>query len=183
MGSVQGESKVQWTLIEYLGTWPWTLSLVLAQGTPGDGSWAGWTGAGLLGLVLGWLLLTHLPAKDKQIETLIKDKDKQIGDLIATKDKQVRDLIDDHSKQRKEDLVAFKAEIENEREHCSNHVESARQHWDRLLNELKAERVDHHRSVMDKLDDLGEAIDEMRNRPSRRQAQQEKPPGPGGITT
>jgi hypothetical protein len=32
---------------------------------------AGWAGAGLLGLVLGWLLLKHLPEKDKQLEKLI----------------------------------------------------------------------------------------------------------------
>src|SRR5689334_4997153 len=29
---------------------------------------AGWFGAGLLGLVLGWLLLVHLPSKDKQLK-------------------------------------------------------------------------------------------------------------------
>lgn len=31
----------------------------------------GWFGAGLLGLVLGWLLFRHLPAKDAQIERII----------------------------------------------------------------------------------------------------------------
>jgi hypothetical protein len=34
------------------------------------GGGAGWLGAGLFGLVLGWLLLVHLPAKDKQITGL-----------------------------------------------------------------------------------------------------------------
>ena len=32
---------------------------------------AGWAGAGLLGLVLSWLLLVHLPAKDKQLKEII----------------------------------------------------------------------------------------------------------------
>ena len=32
---------------------------------------AGWLGAGLLGLVLAWLLLKHLPEKDRQIKDLI----------------------------------------------------------------------------------------------------------------
>ena len=36
---------------------------------------AGWAGAILNGSVLAWLLLVHLPAKDKQIMTLIKDCD------------------------------------------------------------------------------------------------------------
>jgi hypothetical protein len=35
---------------------------------------AGWAGAGLLGLVLGWLLLKHLPDKDKQFDGLIKSQ-------------------------------------------------------------------------------------------------------------
>lgn len=33
---------------------------------------AGWASAGLFGLVLGWLLMIHLPAKDKQITGLIE---------------------------------------------------------------------------------------------------------------
>lgn len=33
---------------------------------------AGWAGAGLLGMVLSWLLLIHLPAKDKQIRQSIQ---------------------------------------------------------------------------------------------------------------
>lgn len=41
---------------------------------------AGWVGAGLLGLVLGWLLLKHLPAKDQQVKDLVEAKDKQSKD-------------------------------------------------------------------------------------------------------
>ena len=43
---------------------------------------AGWVGAGLLGAVLSWLTLVHLPAKDKQVKELIdlhaleRDKDR-----------------------------------------------------------------------------------------------------------
>lgn len=43
----------------------------------------GWAGAGLLGLVLGWLLLKHLPAKDAQLSALLKDKDAQVLDMIT----------------------------------------------------------------------------------------------------
>ena len=32
---------------------------------------AGWAGAGLLSLVLGWLLLRHLPEKDRQAKELM----------------------------------------------------------------------------------------------------------------
>ncbi len=47
---------------------------------------SGWVGAGLLGAVLSWLLLKHLPEKDRQIERLITDKDSQITALIKTAD-------------------------------------------------------------------------------------------------
>jgi hypothetical protein len=40
---------------------------------------AGWAGAGLLGAVLGWLLLKHLPEKDAQIERLIKRHDEALA--------------------------------------------------------------------------------------------------------
>lgn len=32
---------------------------------------AGWVGAGMLGLVMSWLLLVHLPAKDKQMKDMV----------------------------------------------------------------------------------------------------------------
>ena len=34
---------------------------------------AGWVGAGLLGAVLAWLTLKHLPAKDAQLERIISN--------------------------------------------------------------------------------------------------------------
>lgn len=45
---------------------------------------SGWIGAGLLGSVLGWLLLKHLPAKDAQLEKLISTHNGQIEKLHAT---------------------------------------------------------------------------------------------------
>lgn len=46
------------------------LVLMAQEGLAGN---AGWAGAGLLGLVLAWLLLLHLPQKDKLIRELVKD--------------------------------------------------------------------------------------------------------------
>lgn len=76
---------------------------------------AGWTGAGLLGLVLWWLCFKYLPAKDQQIDIIMKNKDAQVRDLITEKDKQidtimrnkdtqVRDLITEKDKQLHEVL-------------------------------------------------------------------------------
>lgn len=44
----------------------------------------GWVGAGLLGTVLAWLLLKHLPDKDKLITKLVEDKDKIIASLVES---------------------------------------------------------------------------------------------------
>ena len=43
---------------------------------------SGWTGAGLLGLVLAWLLFVHLPAKDKLLKEYISAKDTQLDFVI-----------------------------------------------------------------------------------------------------
>lgn len=57
---------------------------------------AGWAGAGLLSLVLGWLLLKHLPDKDKHIQGII-DRHAAILDAIATKHEAgVKLLADKH---------------------------------------------------------------------------------------
>ena len=52
---------------------------------------AGWVGAGLLGLVLGWLLLVHLPGKDKQLKDFIEAKDATIKDLLLAFDTKVKE--------------------------------------------------------------------------------------------
>lgn len=57
-------------------------TVLLSQTEPLSGG-AGWIGAGLLGLVLFWLLVIHLPNKDKQIKELLEGKDKQISEIIA----------------------------------------------------------------------------------------------------
>lgn len=45
---------------------------LLAQNADPLSGGAGWIGAGLLGLVLSWLLLKHLPEKDKMILGIIE---------------------------------------------------------------------------------------------------------------
>ena len=53
--------------------------LLAAEVTDPLSGGAGWIGAGLLGLVLAWLMLKHLPAKDEQIERLIRQKDEAVA--------------------------------------------------------------------------------------------------------
>jgi hypothetical protein len=45
--------------------------LLLAQAADPLSGGAGWLGAGLLGAVLAWLCLVHLPAKDKQLREIM----------------------------------------------------------------------------------------------------------------
>lgn len=53
----------------------------------------GWVGAGLLGLVLAWLLGIHLPAKDKQIKEIIDGKDLMVKAITEIKDSQIREML------------------------------------------------------------------------------------------
>lgn len=50
----------------------------------GSGAVAGWTSFGLAGLILAWLFLKHLPAKDEQIKGLIDRHDSRIDSLAKT---------------------------------------------------------------------------------------------------
>lgn len=63
---------------------------LLADADTGAGVAGGIAGgitiAGLLGTILYWLLWTHLPLKDRQLQTLMESKDAQIAGLIAAKD-------------------------------------------------------------------------------------------------
>lgn len=57
------------------------ISFLAAQGATAPSEivgTTGWVGAGLLGLVLAWLLGIHLPAKDKQIRELLDTGIKQM---------------------------------------------------------------------------------------------------------
>ena len=71
--------------------------LLLAQSSTVIGGEAGWAGVGILGLVLSWLLLRHLPAKDAQINAFIEKKDQHVLELTA-KFEQNLDKIVDHCK-------------------------------------------------------------------------------------
>lgn len=57
---------------------------------------AGWVGAGLLGVVLAWLLFVHLPAKDKQLKELLEGKDKQIENILTRKWDMIKELTKDY---------------------------------------------------------------------------------------
>jgi hypothetical protein len=86
-----------------LGLTPWA---VLAQIEPISGG-AGWIGAGLLGAVLSWLLLVHLPTLYKFIEA----QGKETRALIDSKDLQIKALVDSRELYSKLMSDLFLAEV------------------------------------------------------------------------
>lgn len=84
--------------------------LLFAQSLESLSGGAGWVGAGLLGGVLAWLLFFHLPAKDKQIEAMIRNKDEQMGSLMIRHDA----IMTETRKDFKESLATVVAHCEKE---------------------------------------------------------------------
>jgi hypothetical protein len=90
---------------------------------------SGWLGAGLLGLVLAWLLLRHLPEKDQLIMK-----------LISTHEEQRKSQADIYRAERATTLDAFKCDLETVVEHCEHDnaeiVAMVRQEMSRLNETL-----------------------------------------------
>lgn len=86
--------------------------LIIAEGVaqstidPISGS-AGWIGSGILGGVLGWLLFVHLPAKDKQLVSLIDSRDSAIRDLTERHIVTLRELVERHDADSKAQTDRF----------------------------------------------------------------------------
>ncbi len=81
---------------------------IAAESLSGGG---GWAGAGLLGLVLAWLLLKHLPAKDEQM-----------GSLLTKKDAQIAALMEKHDQQSAAKQASFDAALGRVTEHCEREM-------------------------------------------------------------
>ena len=71
---------------------------------------AGWAGAGLLGLVLCWLLLRHLPEKDRQFREMNDKHDLKITDIMSS----FRDEMRDNREEFKVALQAMLLHCEKE---------------------------------------------------------------------
>lgn len=95
---------------------------MLAQADAISGG-AGWAGAGLLGLVLGWLLLKHLPDKDRMIREIIREHDTTEREIVLAAQAQVdrarkeftdslRYVVDKQEQQNKELIAAIQRDFE-----------------------------------------------------------------------
>jgi len=84
----------------------------------------GWGGAGLLGLVLGWLLLRHLPAKDAQLKELMTDKDNHAKALVADHQGATKELIARNDAALKLAREDYKESLKGVQEHCERETMS-----------------------------------------------------------
>jgi ABC-type nickel/cobalt efflux system permease component RcnA len=88
------------------------VGVVYAQSTGVEGlaGSAGWAGAGLLGLVLFWLLLKHLPEKDRQITELVARNDQRLDAQAAV-----------FKSEQAADRQLHERQLTAEREACEKH--------------------------------------------------------------
>lgn len=87
------------------------LTVLLAQSVDPISGGAGWVGAGLLGLVLCWLLLKHLPDKDRRDERKDELHRTHVTSLMTDFKNSLREVLihcDDETKALSE---AFKEEL------------------------------------------------------------------------
>lgn len=88
---------------------------------------SGWTGAGLLGLVLAWLLFVHLPAKDKLLKEYISAKDTQLDFLIKTQWEKLEKLSSD-----------FKQDLQVVTTHCQKELDQTLANFTQNIREWLA---------------------------------------------
>lgn len=117
---------------------------LLSQGDAGAGNAiagsAGWVGAGLLGLVLSWLLLVRLPATDRQTQNLIESRDKMCKDMDANHDSAFA-LAE---KERRSD---FQAALKTITDHCDREMATYRDFMQKDLGEVSSAIVDLRRTM------------------------------------
>ena len=93
----------------------------IADGLAGS---SGWFGAGLLGLILSWLLLVHLPRQDKRSD----DKDQAFLARLEAKDQAHQKVID--------------AIVANNRESMNAVVAHCKEEMDKITESIR-ERLGH----------------------------------------
>jgi DNA anti-recombination protein RmuC len=107
---------------------------------------AGWVGAGLLGLVLGWLMFIHLPAKDKQLQAVIDNKDKVLNDLIQAKDSRIKEVMEVKDQRIQQLSTDFRAALDKVVDHCQEEAEKLAQ---RFSGELASVRMEVQKPLND----------------------------------
>lgn len=106
----------RWSAMTSISVWATVVVPLLAQATDPLSGGAGWIGAGLLGLVLSWLMLKHIPDKDKQVKELVDSHNARMDNLTSRYEA---------SMDRQRDL--FKASLDGVLRHCIEEAEKTRE--------------------------------------------------------
>lgn len=105
---------------------------VVASFDPLSGG-AGWVGAGLLGGVLAWLLLKHLPDKDKQFNRLVKDCETEKKDIITNYNQTISEIskkfVDQFQTQREDFQKALTFLSDQQRRHVDDLINALLKEW------------------------------------------------------
>jgi len=127
------------------------------SGGIGAGGVAGWTCAGLLNGVLGWLMFKHLPDTTRQQKELLESKDKQITELVLSFEKRLDAKDIAYGMVMAQQRVDFKAALDTVVDHCEKESEHNTQmmttEFKQLRNSIDAltSRINgsdgHHRGI------------------------------------
>jgi hypothetical protein len=83
-----------------------------------SGGVAGWTGAGIVGAVLSWLLLKHLPSQQASYEKQLESKDKNIAEMMAKIDR----VIEKHDATETKAREDFRDCLQEVTDHCQKEL-------------------------------------------------------------
>jgi hypothetical protein len=118
----------------------------------------GWTGAGLLGALLCWLLLRHLPAKDQQIADLLARSDSLINTIITEQKATVIDIIDAHTQAMERQRVAFREALQDQAAQTNREVQGILDATGREITSVSNASTGTSKVLGEAVHVLGEAI-------------------------
>lgn len=148
---------------------------IVAQSTDPISGGAGWIGAGLLGAVLAWLLLKHLPDKDRQISNLLQMKDKQVEDLLKVKNDQLKMMVESATQNQERMHTENQRALDRVIAHCKDEMTTNNVAFQREMERF-------NQTLQRDLNQLGEAIEELsialRGQQSSRSRQTRPPTNP-----
>lgn len=158
----------------YLLTTVAAVGLLLADdANPLSGN-SGLLGTGVLGVVLGWLLWVHLPAKDRQLKEVIADKDAQLTAKDVTlktyldaKDERYRSIIESKDAALSKQAEYHKGVVEAVVKNCDEQSKAERAGVDRRFAEFLVEDKAQFKDMISlqnkSLERIGEAVHAVRN--------------------
>lgn len=110
------------------------LAQILNPGT--NSNLESWAGMGLLGLVLGWVLMIHIPAKDKRDNELIN----KLVVSMEEKDKKLQEKEEKHLEMVMDLTKEYKENLKTVTSHCQEEMKTVITSHAEALRELKQVR-------------------------------------------